>query len=275
MTHKDEYHDNMVTMLELIWGKGYMAPGGPGNVAKMLDGIETRGKRILDIGCGIGGPAFEMARTFGAETVGIDLESALIDRARRAAADLGLSHQCSFETVETGPLPFPDQSFDIVVSAGAFTQTTDKTAILKECMRVLNPGGYVSCYEWLQSGTHGPVDDYSEDMRYWFELEGLTYALESLDDYEKHFRNVGFQDVIAIDASDWYRVEARHEYALIKGALYPRMVALLGQADADHFVENWRAMVLVIDNGEMRQGYCRGCRPAYPAKPRDNKSKTP
>ena len=34
MTHENEYHDNMVALLELIWGKGYMAPGGPGNVAK-------------------------------------------------------------------------------------------------------------------------------------------------------------------------------------------------------------------------------------------------
>ena len=74
MTHEDEYHDNIVTMLELVWGQGYMAPGGPGNVAKMLNGIETHGKRILDIGCGIGGPAFEMARTHGANVVGIDLE---------------------------------------------------------------------------------------------------------------------------------------------------------------------------------------------------------
>jgi len=52
MTHEDEYHDNIVTMLELVWGEDYMVPGGPGNVAKMLDGIDTRGKRILDIGCG-------------------------------------------------------------------------------------------------------------------------------------------------------------------------------------------------------------------------------
>ena len=41
---------------------------------KMLNGIETAGKRILDIGCGLGGPAFEMANTFGADVVGIDLE---------------------------------------------------------------------------------------------------------------------------------------------------------------------------------------------------------
>ena len=86
MAHRDEYHDNMVTMVELIWGKGYMAPGGPGNVAKMLNGIDTQGKRILDIGCGIGGPAFEMARTHGAEVVGIDLESPLIERAGRGTA---------------------------------------------------------------------------------------------------------------------------------------------------------------------------------------------
>ncbi len=54
MEHENEYDDNMVTMLELIWGEGYMAPGGAGNVAKRLHRLETRGKRILDIGCGIG-----------------------------------------------------------------------------------------------------------------------------------------------------------------------------------------------------------------------------
>jgi len=256
MTHEDEYHDNMVTMLELIWGEGFMAPGGPGNVAKMLDGIETEGKRILDIGCGIGGPTFEMVRTFGAEVVGIDLEPALIQRANIAAAQHGLSDRCSFETVQVGPLPFADRSFDIVISAGAITQTKDKAAILDECMRVLRPGGHVSCYEWQKSDA-----DYSDDMRYWFKLEGLTYALETLDNYADLFLNCGYEDVIAIDASDWYRTQAGREYELIKGDLYLRMVDLLGQKDADHFVENWRAMVVVIDKGEMRQGYCRGRRP--------------
>ena len=206
MKHENEYHDNMVAMLELIWGRGYMAPGGPGNVAKMLDGIETHGKRILDVGCGIGGPVFEMAHTFGAEVVGIDLELPLIERATAAAAAQGLSKQCTFQAVEAGPLLFPDESFDIVVSAGAITQIKDKAAVLGECCRVLRPGGYLSCY-------------------------------------------------------DWYRDQASHEYELIKGVLYPSMVELLGQSDADHFVENWRAMVVVIDKGEMRQGYCRGRRP--------------
>ena len=83
MSHDNEYYENMVTMLELIWGDGYMAPGGPGNVARLLRGIETSDKRILDIGCGIGGPVFEMAKTHGAEVVGIDLEAPALQHLHR------------------------------------------------------------------------------------------------------------------------------------------------------------------------------------------------
>ena len=103
MAHENEYNDNMVTMLELIWGEGYMSPGGPGNVAKLLGGLETRGKRILDIGCGIGGPAFEMAQTFNATVVGIDLEAPLVERAIDAAERKGLSERCAFRTKRVSP----------------------------------------------------------------------------------------------------------------------------------------------------------------------------
>lgn len=256
MSHENEYYDNMVTMLELIWGDGYMAPGGPGNVAKLLDGIDAQGKRILDIGCGIGGPVFEMAKTHGADVVGIDLESPLIDRAKRDAKKHGLENQCTFQKTEVGPLPFDDQSFDVVISSGAFTQIMDKSGILGESLRVLRPGGHLRCYDWLK-----PAGEFSDDMHYWFKVEGLTYALETLEGYEQHLLDAGFTDVTTTDASDWYRSEARREYQLIKGDLYPRMVELLGQSDADHFVEDWRAMVVVIDKGEMLQGYCRGRRP--------------
>ncbi len=256
MSHENEYYDNMITMLELIWGEGYMAPGGPGNVARMLHGIETRDKRILDIGCGIGGPALEMAATFGAEVVGIDLEAPLVERAIAAAQRKGLSDRCTFRTVEVGPLAFPDESFDIVVTSGALTQTKDKDSVFRDCFRVLRPGGSLSCYDWMKSAA-----PYSDDMLYWFKVEGLTYALETLEDYEMHFQHCGFVDIAVNDASSWYRSQVSLEYDLIKGKLYPRMVELLGQQDADHFVENWRAMTIVCNSGEMRQCYCRGQRP--------------
>ena len=253
MAHENEYYDNMVTMLELIWGEGYMAPGGAGNVARMLSGIDTRGKKILDIGCGIGGPAFEMVRTHGGIVTGIDLEEPLIQRATGRASELGLQDNAKFQVVEVGPLPFEDESFDIVTTAGALTQTSDKAAVFRDCRRVLVPGGYLSCYDWTRSDR-----EYSDDMYHWFKVEGLTYALETLENYGRILESCGFEDVVLEDASEWYRIRAREEYELIKGELYPRMVELLGQADADHFVENWRALVVVCENGEMLQGYSRG-----------------
>jgi len=253
LTHENEYHDNMVKMLELIWGTGYMAPGGPGNVAKLLRDTSPQGKRILDIGCGIGGPALEMASTYGAEVVGIDLEAPLIERATADAVARGLESQCQFQTVSIGALPFPDESFDIVISSGAITQTPNKHELFEDILRVLGKGGYLSCYEWM-----GSDKEHSDEMHKWFELEGLTYALETLKGYGKQFTAAGFSDVVMTDASDWYRAEARREYELIKDELYERMVELLGQADADHFVENWKYLAIVCESGELLQGYCRG-----------------
>ena len=256
MSHQDEYHDAMVRMLELIWGEGYMAPGGADNVARMLEGLETRGKRVLDIGSGIGGPAREMATTHGAQVTGIDLEAPLVARANADARKAALDERCSFQVVEPGPLPFDDGTFDIVISAGAITQTEDKSALLAEAHRVLRPGGWLSIYEWLKS-----AGEYSDDMRYWFEMEGLTYAMVTIEAQAALIRDAGFTDVLTDDATDCYRVEARREYELISGGLYDTLVESLGRDDADHFVENWRAMVVVIDKGEMRQAYCRGRKP--------------
>jgi phosphoethanolamine N-methyltransferase len=252
MAHQSEYHDAMVDLLELIWGDGFMAPGGEGNVAKLIGDLDIRDQRVLDIGCGLGGPACVLASQYGARVVGVDLEAALIERARRRATALGLQAQTEFKTVNPGPMDFPDQAFDVVMSSGAFTQTPNKPETFAECLRVLRPGGTLTCYEWMKN-----EGDYSDDMRYFFKMEGLTYAMETLARYGEILREVGFGDIQLCDASDWYRREVRREYEQLGSWLYPRAVELIGQQDADHFVENWRAMMIVCDKGEMRQGYCR------------------
>jgi phosphoethanolamine N-methyltransferase len=256
MAHADEYHDAMVALLELIWGDGFMAPGGPGNVRRMVEGIPLRGRRLLDVGCGIGGPALQLAEEEGARVLGIDLEAPLIERARQRAKQRGLEDRVEFRVVSPGALPCDDASLDVVLSAGALTQIEDKLGMLEECLRVLRPGGWVTCYDWMKSD-----GEYSADMRHWFEMEGLSYAMETLEGHRRLFERAGFVEIETTDASDWYRRKAREEYEQLKGPLDTRMRELIGDAQADHFVENWRAMVVVCEKGEMRQGYSRARKP--------------
>ena len=256
MEYESEYDDALVTLLELVWGEGYMAPGGEGNVAKIAEGLDMRDKRVLDFGCGIGGPALFLARNYGANVVGIDLEPQLIERARQSARKHGLEAKTEFHVVEIGPIDYPDDSFDFVVSSGAFTQIANKLEMFKEVLRVLKPGGVFSSYEWMKS-----EGDYSEDMHYWFKLEGLTYAMETPERNDEILREAGFIDVSVVERSDWYRKKVREEYERLRGELYPRAVELIGKQHADHRLENWRAMMVVCDKGELRQAYTRGRKP--------------
>ena len=253
MGHQDEYDDAMVTTIELVWGDGFMAPGGEGNVANLVRGLDLREGRILDIGCGIGGPACTLAEGYGARVVGTDLEANLLRRSQRRVLARELQGQINLVHVEPGPLPFGDESFDLVVSSGAFTQTEDKLAIFEECLRVLEPGGSIRTYDWMKC-----EGEYSEEMLRWFELEGLTYAMETPKRHAELLREAGFVDVETEDRSEWYRKQSLSEYAKILTDHHPRMVELIGQEHADHFVEDWRAMTVVCGRGEMLQVYCRG-----------------
>jgi phosphoethanolamine N-methyltransferase len=256
MAHEGEYDDTLVKLLELVWGEGYMAPGGEGNIVKIAEGLDMQGKRVLDIGCGIGGPAFLLARTFGANVVGTDLEAPLIERAKQRAKELGLEAQTEFQVVEAGPLSFPDESFDFVVSSGAFTQISNKLEMFKEVLRVLKSGGVFSCYDWMKSD-----GDFSEDMKYWFKLEGLTYALATPEGHSEMLREAGFVDVSIVERSEWYRKRVKEEYEQLRDELYSRAVELIGKEQADYRIENWRAMVVICDKGELRQAYTRGRKP--------------
>jgi len=259
MAREIEYNDAMTTMLELIWGVGFMAPGGEGNIANLVEGLEVRDRRILDIGCGIGGPAFVLASKYGAHVVGTDIEPQLIDQARLRAEKLGLSSSCEFVTVDPGPMPFPDESFDVVLSTGVIMQIENKREIFEESLRVLKPGGILTCYDWMK-----PEGEYSEDMHYWFKMERLTYSMKTFQEYEDLLREAGFIDIELKDASEWYRERVQEEYEQIRSELYPRMVELLGKQEADHFVEDWRSMKIVCVKGDVYQGYYRGRKPGSP-----------
>jgi len=255
--HQDEYHDAMIDMLELIWGQGFLIPAGPENVRRIAAGLDLEDKRVLDIGSGIGGPALILAGEMGARVVGIDLEAPLVARAQAYAEAAGLGGCVEFRRVTPGPLTFDDEAFDVVYSSGVFTQVDDKLAMFKEVFRVLEPGGVFTCYDWMKGD-----EPYSADMHYWFKMEGLTYAMETLATYGRILEDAGFTDIELADDQQAYRDLCHREYEHMQGPLKARMIDLLGRAQQEHFLEDWRAMVVVLDTGELRPGFYRARKPA-------------
>jgi SAM-dependent methyltransferase len=101
------------------------------------------GMRVLEVGCGAGGYSQMMAAELRGkgEWVGVDHDEALLEQARRDAA---LDVPARFEKAGAFALPFPDGSFDAVVSAFLLCVLPSPLAALREMARVVKPGGVIS-----------------------------------------------------------------------------------------------------------------------------------
>jgi SAM-dependent methyltransferase len=110
---------------------------------------------VLDIGCGIGGPARYLASTYGCRVSGIDLTPAFIDVAKMLTERCKLGHLVDFQVGNALDLPFADESFDMVWTQNVTVNIADKTAFYREAARVLRPGGRFTSIDHA-AGPEGP-----------------------------------------------------------------------------------------------------------------------
>jgi len=113
---------------------------------RLVDLAEPRaGERVLDVGCGTGTLAVELAaRCPGARITGVDADEAMLERARRKSPELDL------HVAMAQDLPFGDASFDLVVSSLFFhhLRRDDKLAVASELLRVMRPGARLAIADW-------------------------------------------------------------------------------------------------------------------------------
>jgi ubiquinone/menaquinone biosynthesis C-methylase UbiE len=102
------------------------------------------GSRLLDVGCGSGGPVLHLARATGATVVGVDVLEEGIAAATAQAREHGLEDQSTFVRADAGErLPFEDESFDAILSIDAMCHLPDRLSVLEEWRRVIGPGGRI------------------------------------------------------------------------------------------------------------------------------------
>ncbi|HEY7626683.1 MAG TPA: methyltransferase domain-containing protein [Ilumatobacteraceae bacterium] len=252
------YQEHHIMFLEELWGDGYLSPGGPEEVARVLDGIDVSGRDVLDIGCGSGGATVDLVRRHGAgHVVGIDVETPVCEHARQRVERAGLTGTIDIMFVEPGPLPFPDGSFDIVFSKDSIVHIADKEALCRDVFRVLRPGGWFVASDWLIAHDGEP----SSEMAAYIAAEALDFGMASPVRYGRALAAAGFTAIELRNRNDWYRDVARQELAQLTGSEHDRFVALLGEEEVATQIRTWLAMVPVLESGEHCPHHLRARRP--------------
>ena len=140
-----------------------------GRIAADVATVGPDGTRLLEVGCGPGQLSIRLARQHGLEVIGLDLDPAMIGRARanahRAGNDQG--RRPSFLVGDVAALAFRDQSFDLVVSTLSMHHWADPAAGLAEIGRVLRPGGRALVWDFRPGAVpfHSHVPDPAEHTR--------------------------------------------------------------------------------------------------------------
>jgi SAM-dependent methyltransferase len=257
-TGDELYHDDLIGLLELVWGEGFLSPGGPDEVDRVVAGLELAGRRLLDIGCGVGGVDRHLVRAHDVGHItGIDVEATVIRTARERAEREGLGDRITFVQVAPGPLAFDDGSFDVVFSKDSIVHIADKGALAADVFRVLRSGGWFAASDWLIGHDGAPTPE----MQAYLAAEGLDFGMASPTRYREALEGAGFVDVTITGRHEWYLDVARHELAQMSGPWYAPAVERFGRDFVDHNIEIWTAMLVVLGTGEHRPTHLRARKP--------------
>ncbi|HUF86967.1 MAG TPA: methyltransferase domain-containing protein [Thermohalobaculum sp.] len=253
------YDPEVIAFLGALWGEGYMSPGGPEEVARILEGLDLAGRTVLDIGSGSGGITVDLVRRHAAgRVIGIDVEADVCAAARDRVEAAGLAGRIEIRQVAPGPLPLADASVDVVFSKDSVVHVPDKEALAREAFRVLRPGGWFAASDWL-IGHDGPP---SPEMARYIALEDLDFAMASPARYREALEAAGFSEIRLVNRNPWYREQARAELARMTGPDRAAFERMLGAEAVAAQIATWTAMLPVLESGEHCPHHFRGLRPA-------------
>lgn len=171
--------------------KGAYLGEGSGNPAASAN--LKRGERVLDLGSGAGVDVFLASQKVGptGRVVGIDLTPEMVERATKLARDAGYGN-VEFRLGDMESLPFPDSSFDAVISNCVINLAEDRREVFREVFRVLKPGGRLAISDIVRqsqartaSGAHA-------------ECGSCATRAVTQSEYEKAIKDAGFKEVTTL-----------------------------------------------------------------------------
>jgi sterol 24-C-methyltransferase len=165
----NDYFDLVTDFYEYGWGQSFHF--APRHVGESFEASLLRyelylahvlglrpGMKVLDVGCGVGGPMRAIARFSGATVVGVNNNGYQIRRGTEQNEAARLSTLCSFLEADFMELPVPDGSYDAVYAIEATCHAPDKVKLFRELFRVTKDGAGFAGYEWCLTGKYDRDD---------------------------------------------------------------------------------------------------------------------
>ncbi len=119
---------------------------------ELVQEIDLNDSRVLDVGCGIGGPSRMLADEFNCKVTGIDISHEFIRTAHKLSELVGLNSKTEFVQADALNLPFDNESFDVVLTQHVQMNIEDKARFYSEIKRVLTGQGVFIYYDILKKG---------------------------------------------------------------------------------------------------------------------------
>ncbi|WVW83092.1 hypothetical protein I302_105110 [Kwoniella bestiolae CBS 10118] len=153
------------------------------------------GMRVLDVGCGVGGPAREISRFSDATIVGLNNNDFQIGRANNKTRKAGLSDKVSFVKGDFMKLSeqFGENSFDAVYAIEATCHAPNFEGIYGEIFKVLKPGGVFGVYEWCMTDEWDPTNPEHKRIAHGIEVGDGIPEMRNLTAARNALKTVGFE----------------------------------------------------------------------------------
>eukprot|EP00522_Entomoneis_paludosa_P016281 CAMPEP_0172441638 /NCGR_PEP_ID=MMETSP1065-20121228/2150_1 /TAXON_ID=265537 /ORGANISM="Amphiprora paludosa, Strain CCMP125" /LENGTH=379 /DNA_ID=CAMNT_0013191095 /DNA_START=47 /DNA_END=1186 /DNA_ORIENTATION=+ len=129
-------------------------------------GVFGPGKRVLDVGCGIGGPMRNIAKFLQCKITGITLNPYQVNRGNELTQqDKFVKDKCESVQGDFMKQPFKDEEFDAAYAIEATCHAPDRVKCYSEIYRCLKPGSVFACYEWCMTDKYDPSDPKHQQMK--------------------------------------------------------------------------------------------------------------
>jgi phosphoethanolamine N-methyltransferase len=208
---------------------------------------------VLDVGSGIGGAAFHVARNYGAVVTGVDLSEEMVEIARRRGREREPSATGSvtflLDDVLTAPFAGP---FDVIWSRDALMHIPDKPRLFSRLHELTAPGGRLVITDYARGTAPG-----SAEFQAYVAQTG--YHLTDPARYGKLLEEAGFADVVVEDATGRFIDILRRESQRLE-ANRGDFLAVFGAEDLDYLLQRWAMKVRFCEAGDMKWGIYQAAR---------------